>query len=86
MVIVDDAGRIVLVNAQTERLFGYSRDALLGKSVEMLVPERLRGAHAGHRARFFATPAVRPMGGRARAVRATKDGSEFPVETSCARR
>jgi PAS domain S-box-containing protein len=58
IVMVDQTGKIALVNAQTEKLFGYSRDELLGQSVEFLVPERFRAAHPGHRARFFAGPSA----------------------------
>src|SRR5437879_5487970 len=53
IVVMNRLGRIVLVNAQTERLFGYSREELLGKTIEMLVPERFRGAHVGHRSGCF---------------------------------
>jgi PAS domain S-box-containing protein len=56
MVIVDASGEIVLVNAQTEKLFGYGRDELLGKRVEMLVPERFRDQHPGHRMGYVADP------------------------------
>ena len=56
------AGRIVLVNAQTEKLFGYARQEMLGKSVELLVPEKLREQHRQHRRNYFLEPGVRPMG------------------------
>lgn len=82
MVIADAEGRISLVNAQAERMFGYSRMELLGKRIEMLLPARLRERHVAHRASFAKQPEVRPMG-RGFELRARrKDGSEFPVEIS----
>jgi PAS domain-containing protein len=62
MVIVNQRGEIVLVNSQTEKLFGYLRGELLGRPVEMLVPQRFRDRHPAHRKNFFATPRVRAMG------------------------
>src|SRR5580700_6973629 len=62
MVLASMDGVILLVNNQTERLFGYQRDELLGKAVEVLVPSRFRGAHPGHRKKFFLDPRLRPMG------------------------
>ena len=82
MVIVNDRGEIVLVNAQTERLFGYQRDELLGRTVEMLVPERLRSIHVAHRDNFFDAARARPMGAGLDLYGRRKDGSEFPVEIS----
>lgn len=82
MVIVDESGKIVLVNAQTEKLFGYSRDELLGRSVDVLVPERLRHGHASHRHAFSSDPRVRPMGAGLQLFGVRKDGTEVPVEIS----
>jgi PAS domain S-box-containing protein len=82
MVIVDDEGEIVIVNGQAEKLFGYDRDDMVGKPVEMLLPDRIREAHVGHRRKFAAAPELRPMGTSMELVGRRKDGSEFPVEIS----
>jgi PAS domain S-box-containing protein len=82
MVIVDHAGRMVLVNGQVERLFGYPRQELLGQSVDMLVPARFRQDHAGHRLGYSAEPRVRAMGADLELYGLRKDGTEFPVEIS----
>jgi PAS domain S-box-containing protein len=80
MVMVGGDGRIQLVNGQTEQLFGYRRDELLGQPIEMLVPPRFRDGHRGQRATFFADPRTRPMGTRGNLFGVRKDGSEFPAE------
>jgi PAS domain S-box-containing protein len=82
VVIIDRNGRIALVNQQTEAVFGYERAELLGRPVEILVPEHLRAAHGAHRARYFAVPTTRPMGAGLALCGRRKDGSEFPVEIS----
>jgi PAS domain S-box-containing protein len=82
MVIVGRDGRIALVNAQTEKLFGYARAELLGNTVEMLVPERFRDRHVHQRDDYFADPKVRAMRSGLELYGRRKDGSEFPVEIS----
>jgi len=80
MVMISRTGQIVMVNAQAERVFGYSRAELVGQPVEMLVPERFRGHHPGLRAAFFVDPRPRLMGAGRDLYGLKKDGSEFPVE------
>ncbi|HEX8764944.1 MAG TPA: PAS domain S-box protein, partial [Candidatus Acidoferrum sp.] len=81
-VIVDASGRITLVNAQTEKLFGYKREELLGQPVENLMPNRFRGGHEGHREQFAKAPRLRMMGSGMELFGRRKDGTEFPVEIS----
>jgi PAS domain S-box-containing protein len=80
IVMIAPNGLIEMVNAQTEQMFGYSRNDLLGKPVETLVPERYRPNHPGLRTAFFVSPAARPMGAGRDLYGLRKDGSEFPVE------
>jgi PAS domain S-box-containing protein len=80
MIMVAADGRIALVNTQTEKLFGYAREELLGLPVEMLVPERFRPNHGGHRNTFFAAPATRAMGAGRDLFGLRRDGSEVPIE------
>ena len=84
MVCVDAGGRIALVNAQTERLFGYRRDELVGQPVEILVPDQVRGLHPAHRAGYVADPRPRPMGADMQLAGRRRDGSTFPAEVSLA--
>lgn len=82
MIIANHQGQIQLVNAQAVTLFGYSRDEMIGKPVELLVPEHVRGHHADHRAAYLHAPKARPMGIGLALHGRRKDGSEFPVEIS----
>ena len=80
MLLVDESGTIVLVNASVLHQFGYEREEVLGKSVEMLIPGPSRSDHRQHRAGFMKTPQTRSMGGGRELFGLRKDGSEFPVE------
>src|SRR3990172_9902668 len=80
ILMVDREGRIVLLNSQVERLFGYSRSELLGQKVEILLPERYRSHHPGFRTEFFADLRVRPMGAGRDLYALHKDGTEVAVE------
>jgi PAS domain S-box-containing protein len=80
MIMVNPEGKIVLVNAQTEKLFGYTRDELIGREIDILVPQRFRGHHPRQRAEFVREPQARGMGAGRDLYGIRKDGSEFPVE------
>ena len=82
MVIVDRRGEIQLANAETVKLFGYERDELIGRPVEILIPLRYQDRHPEHRADFFAEPRARPMGAGLELWGRRKDGVEFPIEIS----
>jgi protein-histidine pros-kinase len=82
IVITDADGRIVLANSQTDALFGYTREQLVGQPVEALLPERFRAAHVGHRTAFLDQPRVRAMGAGLELHARHRDGREFPVEVS----
>ena len=82
ILIVDERGTITSANRKSEETFGYPREALLGRTLEMLLPERLRSQHIGHRASYFQNPHARPMGRGLDLVARRGDGTEFPVEIS----
>lgn len=82
MVVVDQAGVIVLANAQAEGLFGYRPGEVLGKQVETLIPQSFRERHRGHRFNFHSKPRLRPMGEKVQLFGLRKNGTEFPVEIS----
>jgi two-component system, LuxR family, sensor kinase FixL len=82
MVIADEAGVILFANANTERLFGYSKDELVGKPVEVLLPARFRAMHQVHRGGYTAAPRTRPMGLGLDLAGLRRDGAEFPAEIS----
>jgi PAS domain S-box-containing protein len=82
IIIMNRSGDIVIVNSQTEKLFGYARSELLGQKIELLMPPRFHAMHPSHRDGFFAAPKVRPMGAGLQLHGQRKDGSEFPIEIS----
>jgi PAS domain S-box-containing protein len=79
-VVTDPGGRITRANAQVERAFGYSRDELVGYSIEILIPERFHKVHPTHRSHYNVRPQVRPMGAGLELFGRRKDGTEFPVD------
>lgn len=82
LVIVDSNARIVLINKQTEKVFGYERTELLGEFIEQLMPTRFRERHQNHRNSYLSTPRTRPMGAGLELFGLHKDGTEFPIEIS----
>src|SRR5207245_7254600 len=82
LVIVNQAGTIVMVNGQTEAVFGYARSELLGQQLELLLPQRLRAVHIAHREQYFSSPHTRPMGIGLKLVGLRKAGPTFPVDVS----
>ena len=82
MIIIDDRGKIAIVNAQAEAMFGYRRNEMLGQPIEELLPKRLRERHVEHREGFAKMPSLRPMGVGLDLAARRRDGSEFPVEIS----
>ena len=81
-VVVDANGTVIFANARVEQTLGYQPHELLGKSVDILLPARIRGSHGRHRAQFNATPKPRPMGRDLPLLGLHKNGREFPVEIS----
>jgi PAS domain S-box-containing protein len=82
ILVASQTGEIIRANPSAEKLFGYEKDELLGKKIEVLVPQRLSGKHSDHRERFFHNPHARSMGANMELFGVKKDGSEFPVEIS----
>jgi PAS domain S-box-containing protein len=82
IVVVDSHGRVVLVNSQLEKMFGYKRDEVIGQPIELLVPARFHDRHSSHREKYTQEPRVRPMGIGLELFGQRKDGSEFSVEIS----
>lgn len=80
MVIVNQQGKIILVNRQAEQMFGYSRNELLDHAVEVIMPERFRKRHVEHLIKYVAEPRSRAMGTELDLYRRDRDGTEFPVE------
>jgi PAS domain S-box-containing protein len=82
LVVVDQAGRVVMVNGQAEAMFGYRGEELQGQPLEVLLPERFRKIHVAHREGYAAAPRTRPMGAGLQLFGRRKDGFEFPVDIS----
>ena len=82
VVVVDESGTLSIINPQTEKLFGYNRSEILGKPLEILIPERFQAKHPQHRAEYFVRPRTRPMGTGLELFGRRRDGTEFPVEIS----
>jgi PAS domain S-box-containing protein len=82
LVFVNREAKLVLVNAQLEKMFGYSEEELIGKDLEILIPERFREIHRKNVADYFSNPRVRPMGTSLEISALRKDGSEFPADIS----
>ena len=80
ILLIDESGRICLLNAEVERMFGYARDELLGRDLERLLPESLRAAHVGHRHMYSLGPTKRTMGNGHELRGLRQDGTEFPIE------
>jgi PAS domain S-box-containing protein len=79
LVITDEAGEIILVNAQAELIFGYHRDQMIGQVVEMLMPERFQQSHAAHRAEYLLEPRLRAMPDRREIIGRRRDGQEMSL-------
>jgi PAS domain S-box-containing protein len=82
MVVVNEQGNIVFVNRQTEKMFGYAREDLLGQPLDLLIPERFRPSHAGHVGRYFSHPGTRAMGSGLELFGRRSDGVELAIEVS----
>jgi PAS domain S-box-containing protein len=80
LIITNEAGEIILANAQAELIFGYHRDQLIGRPVEMLLPERFKHSHADHRSHYISEPRIRSMGDLREISGRRRDGQEVPVE------
>jgi PAS domain S-box-containing protein len=80
IVVIDESGKILLINSETEKLFGYTREELLMQPVEILMPDRFRDKHPKHRTNYFVDPKIRPMGMGLELYGRRKDGSEFSLE------